>query len=102
MLFIVIGRDGTDEGALERRKAVREAHLENIESYGAKMIMGAATLSEEGGTMNGSVMMVDFPDRAAFDEWFNNEPYVTGKVWDQVEVIPAQMGPTFAKRLNLV
>ena len=28
MQFIVIGRDGTDENALERRMAAREAHLE--------------------------------------------------------------------------
>lgn len=46
MQFVVIGRDGTDAGALERRTAAREAHLQNIERHKTHIITAAATLDE--------------------------------------------------------
>ena len=33
MEFLVIGRDGTDAGALGRRLAVREQHLDCFDTY---------------------------------------------------------------------
>jgi uncharacterized protein YciI len=97
MQFIVIGHDGTDEGASERRKAAREAHLAvcaRSVSTGNQLI-GAAMMNETG-AMNGSVMIMDFEDRAALDDWLAKEPYVTGKVWERVEVIPCKVPDTFA------
>ena len=47
MQFLVLGHDGADAGALERRLAA--------------------------------------------------EPYVTGKVWERVEVRPCRVGPSFAR-----
>ena len=36
--------------------------------------------------MKGSVLILDFPDRAALDEYLANEPYVLEKVWEKIEV----------------
>ena len=55
----------------------------------------AAAMLDEAGQMNGSVMIGDFPDRAALDAWLAQEPYVTGQVWQTVEVIPCKIGPAF-------
>lgn len=95
--FIVIGHDGTDEGALDRRMAARDAHLKVCEDSVASgnQLIGAAMMNEAG-KMNGSVMIMDFPDRAALDEWLAREPYVSGKVWERVEVIPCKVPDTFA------
>jgi uncharacterized protein len=38
--------------------------------------------------MVGSVLLVDFPDRAALDAWIQADPYVTGGVWAEIEVAP--------------
>jgi uncharacterized protein YciI len=38
--------------------------------------------------MVGSIMLVDFPDRAAVDDWLERDPYVTGGVWKEIEVKP--------------
>jgi uncharacterized protein YciI len=38
--------------------------------------------------MNGSMLVVDLPDRAAVDAWLARDPYVTGKVWQRIEVKP--------------
>lgn len=96
MQFIVIGHDGKDEGALERRMAEREAHLKTCADSVASgnQLIGAAMM-DEAGKMNGSVMIMDFPDRPALDEWLKREPYVAGKVWNRIEVIPCKVPDTF-------
>ena len=97
MQFIVIGKDGTDEGALDRRMAARDAHLKlGADSLAnGNQIIGAAMIGDDG-KMNGSCMIMDFPDRAALDDWLKREPYVSGKVWDTVEVIPCKVPDLFA------
>ncbi|MFA5591833.1 MAG: YciI family protein [Micavibrio sp.] len=95
--FIVIGRDGTDEGAPERRMAARDAHLQlcaqSVES--GNQLIGAA-MTDEAGKMNGSCMIMDFESRQALEEWLKREPYIAGKVWESVEIIPCKVPDTFA------
>ena len=96
MQFLVLGYDGTDEEALNRRLAVREAHIklgDELRDSG-NLLYGVAMLSDEG-MMKGSMLVADFPNRAALDAWLAEEPYVTGKVWEKVEVIPCKVGPSF-------
>jgi len=97
MQFVVIATDGTDEGALDRRMAARAAHLQTCADSLAKgeQIIGAAMLNDAG-KMYGSVQIMDFPDRAALDEWLKREPYVSGKVWEKIEIIPCKVPDTFA------
>ena len=96
MQFIVIAKDYKD--ALQRRLDIRSKHIE----LGDKMVLdgkalyGVALLNEEG-QMNGSVYIVDFPSREELDVWLKTEPYVTGKVWEKIEVIPCRVGPSFTK-----
>lgn len=87
--FLLIARDGRDEHALERRMAARPAHFERAAQLkmSGNFILGGAFL-DESGIMNGSMMVVQFPDRAAVDEWLRTEPYVLGNVWEEVEVQP--------------
>jgi len=95
MQFIVIGYDGTDAAALDRRMAAREAHLEMAAKYyqSGKWLYAAAILNEEG-KMAGSMIVCDFPSREALDkEWLKNEPYILGNVWEKVEVKKAQVAP---------
>ena len=47
-------------------------------------------LNEEG-DMNGSVMIADFENRDALDQWLNSDPYVTGDVWKDIEIIPFRL-----------
>ena len=45
--------------------------------------------------MTGSVLVLDFPERAELDAWLKIEPYVTGDVWRSIEVRPFRVGPSF-------
>lgn len=87
MQFLVIGLDGTDEKAVERRLAVRKDHI----ALGDKLLAsgnmwyGAALLHDDG-SMKGSMIMVDFPSEKELNEWLEKESYVTGDVWRDVTV----------------
>ncbi len=87
MQFIVIGKDGVDPGAMERRLAARDAHLklgDEMEASGTRWY-GAAILDEQG-RMIGSMAVMDFPSEVELKEWLKREPYVTGDVWRNVEI----------------
>jgi len=99
MQFIVIAYDGTDEEALQRRLAVREVHIALGDSLVAsgQQLYGVALLNDAG-KMIGSVLICDFPSREEFNVWLAKEPYVTGHVWERIEVLPCRVGPSFQKK----
>ena len=99
MQFLVLAYDGKDEEALQRRNAVRPAHLALSEQMAASGQQSyAVALLNEAGNMMGSAIICDFPSREELDVWLAQEPYVTGNVWQQIEVIPCRVGPAFQSR----
>lgn len=87
MQFIVIGLDGSDEGALARRQKVRQQHIDMGEKLrqSGSMWYGAALLHDDG-TMKGSMILVDFPSEKQLQEWLDKEPYIVGDVWRDVTI----------------
>jgi uncharacterized protein YciI len=95
MQFIVIGYDGKDDGALDRRMTAREEHLKMAASMyeSGKWLYAAAILNDEG-KMAGSMIVCDFESKEALEEqWLNNEAYIKGKVWERIEITRAQVAP---------
>ena len=94
MQFLIIAKDGTDEGALDRRMKVREAHLEGVRKMRTQgaFIEGGAILDNEG-KMVGSCMIVEFSSHETLDAWLRNDPYVTGGVWQEIDVRPFKVAP---------
>ena len=86
MQFLLVCRDR--DGALTERLAARAEHLAGVLDLWreGRIIDGGAILDPQG-RMVGSVVMCDFPDRAALDAWLAREPYVTRGVWDQIEIL---------------
>lgn len=87
--YIVYGWDGTDDQALERRMNARPAHFENSRRIKASgnFVLGGAVLNDEG-RMIGSTMVVQFASPEELQEWLDREPYITGKVWEKVDIRP--------------
>lgn len=87
--YIIIAYDGTDSGATERRMSVRPEHFKTARELKANnnFVIGGAML-DENGKMNGSMMIVQFETVEQLRQWMENEPYINGKVWQQVEVKP--------------
>ena len=83
MQFMIKAYDG--KGMLEKRMAVRPRHLEGMKELGRQIICAGGLLDDEG-QMKGSALILEFPDRAALDEYLAKEPYVVEGVWEKVEV----------------
>lgn len=87
MQFLVIGKDGLDNKAMERRIAVRDAHLalgDKMEVEGSRWY--GCVIQDNNGSMIGSMAVMDFPSEKELQEWLKKEPYITGNVWKSVEV----------------
>lgn len=92
MEFVVIGRDGTDGEAPARRQAARAAHLEGAKKLKEQghWVSGGAILNDAG-EMIGSVITVAFDSREALDQWVQNDAYVSGGVWKEIEILPVKL-----------
>ena len=83
MQYIITAYDG--ENMLEKRLEIRPRHLENMTKVKGKVLCAGGILDDEG-TMKGSMLVIDFAEKADLDEYLQNEPYIKEKVWEQVHV----------------
>ncbi len=87
MQYLVIGLDGTDENAKNRRLAVRDEHIklgDELLSSG-NMWYGAAIRNDEG-DMIGSALFMDFKTEDELHDWLSKEPYVVDNVWASYDI----------------
>ena len=70
---------------LDKRMTVRPRHLESMAKLGKHIVLAGGLLDDEG-KMKGSVLILDFEDRAALDDYLKNEPYVVERVWEKIEI----------------
>lgn len=83
---ILVAMDGRDAEAPQRRLAVREAHFARVRSFAADgtLLFGGAILDAPEGGMIGSIAVTRHPSHAAARDWWAADPYVTGKVWQEM------------------
>ncbi|MEM1344043.1 MAG: YciI family protein [Pseudomonadota bacterium] len=85
MLYAIICRD--KPGALDTRKANREAHLAHIHaSKGA--IVQAGPFLDSGGQMCGSLLIFEGEDQAEAEAWAADDPYAKAGLFESVEIRP--------------
>lgn len=81
MLFVIIGRDGPEGKA--RRPALRPSHLEHVRRYGARVVV-AGPFTDGAGSM----LLVEFDSIDDARRMADVDPYLTGGVFETVEVHP--------------
>lgn len=93
MLYAILGRDAPN--SLDRRLAVRPAHLERLNAMlaeGRLILAGPlpAIDSVDPGPagFQGSLMVVEFATLEEATTWANADPYVAAGVFTAVEVFP--------------
>ena len=87
--FVIHAWDGNDEKALERRMAARPGHFSRAKELKASgnFVIGGAML-DDSGKMIGSTMIVQFESETELQAWLDADPYMEGKVWENVRVYP--------------
>jgi uncharacterized protein len=83
MLFAIIGHDGPDGSALRPR--LRPAHLDNLRPLAERGLIVIAGPFTDG---SGSLIVADFPGEPEALAFAQGDPYVTGGVFERVEVKP--------------
>lgn len=82
---VLIGWDGTDEAAMDRRMAARPAHFARVQPMAedGTLLFGGALLDATG-RMIGSLAATRHTSHAAAQAWLDQDPYATGDVWREV------------------
>ena len=84
MLFAIFCTDKEDY--LDVRMDNRPAHVEYLKAQGDKLIFAGPTLAEDGETMNGSLIVVDFDSLEQAQDFASNDPYAQAKLFDSVVI----------------
>lgn len=89
--FIITCTD--QEGTLEQRLAVRQAHLErlkHLDQAGQLVLAGPMPKDHNNPKLGfyGSTLIVKFKDRTQLDEWLAQEPYLLAGVYSHIDVKP--------------
>ena len=94
MHFVVTALDYTDEEAISRRLAHRDAHLTGVKELisQGRFLSGGAIL-DDNEKMIGSTLHLEFPDKASLLEQIQKDPYISGKVWENIDVKAARFVP---------
>jgi len=85
MLHAIICTDR--RGAIETRKANREAHLAHIRSAGGAIVQ-AGPLLDDAGEMCGSLLVYEADDIAEVEAWCATDPYAEAGLFERVEIRP--------------
>jgi uncharacterized protein len=80
MLVALIAHD--KPGALDIRKANREAHLAYIKATG--VVAQAGPMLDDAGEMCGSVVILDVADMASARDWVNGDPYGKAGLFSEI------------------
>jgi len=70
------------------RDAHRAAHLEYIRAHADRIVLAGPLRAEDGSHSNGSLLVMDFEDRAEAEAFAEGDPFNVGGVFESVIVRP--------------
>lgn len=90
-LFAITCTDAPDQ--LAKRLEVRPKHLDRLKALhanGQVILAGPCPKNADDTSQGfyGSLLVLDFPDRASLDTWLADEPYLLAGVYNHIEVKP--------------
>jgi hypothetical protein len=86
MQFMIYGLDKPSHG--EVRAANRNAHLAYLEGFTKSILIAGPLLGEDGATMIGSLLLMEFPDRKAAEAFSSGDPYRKANLFQNVTITP--------------
>lgn len=86
MLFAIYCRDKKDHSQI--RLDSRPAHVEYLKQFAGQHVCTGPLLAEDGQGMIGSLLVMEFADRAAAEDFAKNDPYARAGLFDSVAITP--------------
>ncbi|HUG61797.1 MAG TPA: YciI family protein [Methylomirabilota bacterium] len=86
MMFAVTCFDKPDHASV--RTANRPAHLEYLKANAASIRIAGPLLTDDGGGMVGSLLLVEAPDRAAAEAVLSDDPYAKAGLFASTDIRP--------------
>ena len=94
MAFLTQAFDDTDENALARRMAAREAHLESARKLKSDgRLIHAGAILDESGNMIGSMLLFDVESQQEVEALMKGDPYTEKGVWVRWTITPVRLAP---------
>lgn len=78
MLYAFTLMDGA--GVAELRQQIRPAHKAHLAEVQERIAFAGPLVCDGGMTMQGSLLVMDFPNRQSAQEWLDHEPFVKAGV----------------------
>ena len=86
MHYVLYCLDKSGHGQI--RKDNRSAHLDYLKKFGDAIFAAGPLLDDAGTGMIGSLLVMDFSDRAAVDSFLAGDPYSRAGLFASVRVSP--------------
>lgn len=80
--FLLIDKPGQDE----LRQRVRPEHKDYLVKVSEKIAFAGPLVQDDGKTMIGSLLVIDFSDRGAAHQWLAHEPFTKAGLYASVTV----------------
>lgn len=81
MIFAILLMDRPGTGEL--RLQIRPEHRAYLGQQAEHIAFAGPLTSDDGDTVLGSLLVMDFPTRAILDEWLSNEPFTKAGVYEK-------------------
>ncbi|MET0383571.1 MAG: YciI family protein [Burkholderiaceae bacterium] len=85
MLFVFHLLDRTDPNTI--RADIRPVHKEYLRQVADRIAFAGPLLSDDGKAMLGSLLVIDFEDRAAAEAWRAAEPFTQAGLYEKVSIL---------------
>lgn len=74
-------------GAADLRRQVRPEHKAYLGKLAERIAFAGPLVADDGETMVGSLLAIDFPSRESATEWLREEPFHTAGLYAGVQVL---------------
>jgi uncharacterized protein YciI len=91
VLYIIFQEDDEAKSATIRAK-VKPDHFAYLDQHKDKLVLGGATLAEDGKLRTGSVLILNVPNLAAAEEFSRNEPFRKAGLFRRVTITRMRRG----------
>jgi uncharacterized protein len=81
MIFAILLMDRP--GTADLRAKIRPEHRAYLAEQSERMAFAGPLTSDDGQTVVGSLLAMEFPSRAAVDEWLKDEPFTKAGVYEK-------------------